>query len=220
MNPNEIRKEVAQVLDRLPRQFRKHLSNLEIVVEGRPGKELLLAEGLDPRRDTLYGLYQGVPLPDRSAFYPPILPDKITIFSEPLLRDFTAADDRTAPPVMIVNQTFARRFFQESSPLGRKVRVSGNRVFTVVGLVKDIKYRNLSEGGQPYFYMPFEQRYQQGRNIFLYLRGDGDPDGLRATLRTAASRISGSASSRRVRVSRSRFSRFSSSWWMRALSFW
>jgi predicted Zn-dependent protease with MMP-like domain len=89
LNPNEIRKEVARVLDRLPKQFRKHLLNIEIVVEDRPGKELLLAEGLDPRHDTLYGLYQGVPLPDRSAFYPPILPDKITIFSEPLLRDFT-----------------------------------------------------------------------------------------------------------------------------------
>ena len=89
MNPNKIRKEVARVLDRLPRQFRKHLSNIEIVVEPRPGKKLLLAEGLDPRHDTLYGLYQGVPLPDRSEFYPPILPDKITIFSEPLLRDFT-----------------------------------------------------------------------------------------------------------------------------------
>jgi predicted Zn-dependent protease with MMP-like domain len=93
LNPHEIRKEVARVLDRLPGQFRKHLSNLEIVVEGKPGEELLLAEGLDPRLDTLYGLYQGVPLPDRSAFYPPILPDKITIFSEPLLRDFTDPEE-------------------------------------------------------------------------------------------------------------------------------
>jgi predicted Zn-dependent protease with MMP-like domain len=93
LNSNEIRKEVGRVLDRLPRRFRKHLSNIEIVVEGRPGKELLLAEGLDPRRDTLYGLYQGVPLPDRSAFYPPILPDKITIFAEPLLRDFTDPEE-------------------------------------------------------------------------------------------------------------------------------
>ena len=93
MNPHEIRKEVARVLDNLPKQFRKHLANIEIVVEDRPGKKLLLAEGLDPRHDTLYGLYQGVPLPDRSAFYPPILPDKITIFSEPLLRDFTDPEE-------------------------------------------------------------------------------------------------------------------------------
>jgi predicted Zn-dependent protease with MMP-like domain len=93
LNSNEIKKQVARVLDKLPKQFRQHLSNIEIVVEERPGKELLLAEGLDPRHDTLYGLYQGVPLPDRSEFFPPILPDKITIFSEPLLRDFADPEE-------------------------------------------------------------------------------------------------------------------------------
>jgi predicted Zn-dependent protease with MMP-like domain len=84
----EIRKEVTRILDRLPKQFRDGLRNLEIVVEKRPSADLLRAEGLDPQHDTLYGLYQGVPLPDRSAFDLPILPDKITIFSEPLLEDF------------------------------------------------------------------------------------------------------------------------------------
>jgi predicted Zn-dependent protease with MMP-like domain len=93
VDKNEIRKEVARVLDKLPRQFRKRLQNVEVVVEERPGKDLLLDAGLDPRRDTLYGLYQGVPLPDRSSLYPPILPDKITIFSEPLLQDFPDPDE-------------------------------------------------------------------------------------------------------------------------------
>ncbi len=93
MNHTEIRKEVASVLNRLPKQFRKGLQNIEIVVEERPTRDLLLSVGLDPRHDTLYGLYQGIPLPDRSALYPPILPDKITIFSEPLLRDFSDPED-------------------------------------------------------------------------------------------------------------------------------
>ena len=88
MDHNEIREEVGRVLDKLPRRFRRHLHNLEIVVEENADPELLLSLGLDPRRDTLYGIYQGVPLPDRSSFYPPILPDKITIFSAPLVRDF------------------------------------------------------------------------------------------------------------------------------------
>jgi predicted Zn-dependent protease with MMP-like domain len=88
VNHAEIRKEVIRVLNDLPAHFRRHLDNLEIVVEKRPRDELLRSEGLDPRQDTLYGLYQGVPLPERSAFDPPILPDKITIFSEPLLEDF------------------------------------------------------------------------------------------------------------------------------------
>jgi predicted Zn-dependent protease with MMP-like domain len=93
LNHTEIRKEVASILNRLPKQFRKGLQNIEIVVEERPTRELLLSIGLDPRHDTLYGLYQGIPLPDRSALYPPILPDKITIFSEPLLRDFSDPED-------------------------------------------------------------------------------------------------------------------------------
>jgi predicted Zn-dependent protease with MMP-like domain len=89
----EIRKEVARVIDRLPRRFREQLRNVEFVVEKRPSNDLLRAEGLDPRRDTLYGIYQGVPLPDRSQLDPPLLPDKITIFAEPLLEDFPDPDE-------------------------------------------------------------------------------------------------------------------------------
>ncbi|HWP23181.1 MAG TPA: metallopeptidase family protein [Candidatus Binatia bacterium] len=88
MNYQDIRKEVARVIDKLPRRYREQLRNVEFVVEQRPSAELLRAEGLDPRYDTLYGIYQGVPLPERSALDPPLLPDKITIFAEPLLKDF------------------------------------------------------------------------------------------------------------------------------------
>ena len=76
------------MLERLPEEFRSRLHNVEIVVEKRPKKNQLKAMGLDPQQDTLYGLYEGTPLPERSALEPPLLPDKITIFSEPLLRDF------------------------------------------------------------------------------------------------------------------------------------
>ena len=93
MTHAEIRKEVAAVLDRLPRHFREQLRNVEFVVEERPSAELLSAEGLDPEFDSLYGIYQGVPLPERSALDPPLLPDKITIFAEPLLEDFPEPAD-------------------------------------------------------------------------------------------------------------------------------
>jgi predicted Zn-dependent protease with MMP-like domain len=88
LNHQEIRKEVARILDKLPRRFREQLHNLEIVVEERPSEELLRSEGLDPRCDTLYGIYEGIPLPERSVLDLPLLPDKITIFAEPLLEDF------------------------------------------------------------------------------------------------------------------------------------
>lgn len=93
MNHQDIRKEVARIVDKLPRRFREQLHNVEFVVEERPSADLLRAEGLDPRRDTLYGIYQGVPLPERSSLDPPLLPDKITIFAEPLLEDFPDPED-------------------------------------------------------------------------------------------------------------------------------
>ena len=93
MDHQEFRKEVTRVIDRLPRRFREQLHNIEFVVEDRPSNALLRAEGLDPRHDTLYGIYQGVPLPDRSSLDPPLLPDKITIFAEPLQEDFPDLDE-------------------------------------------------------------------------------------------------------------------------------
>ena len=88
----DIRKEVGRIVDRLPRRFREQLRNVEFVVEKRPSITLLRAEGLDPSHDALYGIYQGVPLPDRSSLDLPLLPDKITIFAEPLLEDFPNPD--------------------------------------------------------------------------------------------------------------------------------
>jgi predicted Zn-dependent protease with MMP-like domain len=76
LNHSEIRKAVARVIDKLPKEFREQLRNVEIVVETRPSKELLLAEGLDPR-EIRCTASKGVPLPDRSALDPPLLPTRL-----------------------------------------------------------------------------------------------------------------------------------------------
>jgi predicted Zn-dependent protease with MMP-like domain len=88
MNRSKMKKEVARVLSQLPEEFNSRLHNVEIVIERRPGKRQLQTIGLDPKSDVLYGLYEGIPLSERSSFDPPLLPDRITIFSEPLARDF------------------------------------------------------------------------------------------------------------------------------------
>lgn len=88
MDRKEFHKEAIHVLESLPTKFRSHLQNVVVVIEKRPKKSQLKAMGLDPRRHLLYGLYEGTPLSERSFLDPPLLPDKITIFSEPLLRDF------------------------------------------------------------------------------------------------------------------------------------
>ncbi len=93
MDEKELTREITRILDRIPLEFRSRLENVAIIVERRPGNNKLKTLGLDPDRHTLYGLYEGTPLPERSATHPPLLPDKITIFSEPLMQDFPDPDE-------------------------------------------------------------------------------------------------------------------------------
>lgn len=88
MERERFRALVAQALDGLPEPFLSHLRNVEVVVEDEPAADLLRDLGLHPGHDTLFGLYEGVPIDERSESGVLELPDKITIFSGPLSRAF------------------------------------------------------------------------------------------------------------------------------------
>ncbi len=87
-----------------------------------------------------------------------VSPGYFNLLGIPLLdgRDFSEQDDRETAPVMIVNQAFQRRFFGAGPVLGRKVRAEG-RVLTVIGVVRDSKYRSLTEGATPCLYVSSRQ---------------------------------------------------------------
>ena len=74
---------VERALDGVPRELSDLLDNVAIVVEDWPGPSTPLGEG-----QTLYGLYEGVPLTERGTNYNGALPDRISIFRGPLERDF------------------------------------------------------------------------------------------------------------------------------------
>jgi predicted Zn-dependent protease with MMP-like domain len=75
---------VTEILRTLPEQFASRLENVEVVVEDEPTRAQIEAAGLDPRQDTLFGLYEGVPLEERGVDYA-ALPDKISIFYRPIV---------------------------------------------------------------------------------------------------------------------------------------
>jgi predicted Zn-dependent protease with MMP-like domain len=77
---------VVEALDSLPPEFARYLENVEVQIAPRPMREHRRATGLKPWQ-TLYGLYEGTPLTERHGDSP-FLPDLITIFQEPLVRDF------------------------------------------------------------------------------------------------------------------------------------
>lgn len=78
---------IRRALADVPSPYRDWLANLDVVVERRPRRQQLREAGLGPD-GVLFGLYEGVPLTHRNADYGLVLPDKITIFQEPLEQEF------------------------------------------------------------------------------------------------------------------------------------
>ncbi len=113
-----------------------------------------------------------------------VSPGYFKLMRIPLLegRDFTEQDDLNNTPVMIVNQTFVKRYFGGQDPLGRRVNGWGHW-FTVVGEVKDSKYNNLTESRIPFFYVPFRQVYRADMGLAFYIRTAGPPNDAIATMR-------------------------------------
>ena len=100
-------------------------------------------------------------------------------------RDFTERDSAEAPMVIIVNETFANRFFHGRNPIGRKIECERNQA-TVVGLVKDSKYHTPIEGPTPFFYIPFQQWFKPGLNFSFFIKTAGDPLLMTGVLRREA----------------------------------
>jgi predicted Zn-dependent protease with MMP-like domain len=74
---------VAEAIDSLPRGLLARIHNVAIVVESAPSPSLLRRNAV-PRGDTLLGLYEGIPLTQRTSTYGSVVPDKITLFQAPI----------------------------------------------------------------------------------------------------------------------------------------
>jgi predicted Zn-dependent protease with MMP-like domain len=83
---------VAEAVTLIPRRFRREMKNLALVVEEEPSADLLEEMEIDPP-DSLYGLYQGTPLPERTWGFGNSLPDRITIFQRPIEEDCEDEDE-------------------------------------------------------------------------------------------------------------------------------
>ena len=84
MNPQAFEQLVTEAIHALPAAFRERLENVEIVVEDWPDPETMRQAGIK-HPSQLLGFYHGVPLTGRSQGYNLILPDKISIYRQPIM---------------------------------------------------------------------------------------------------------------------------------------
>ena len=84
-----VRRLVDQALASLPDQYAQQIANVEFLVRRHPFRD----QRRSLRGGSPYGLYEGIALPFRAAGYDRVMPDRISIFWGPLVRDFP--DDGT-----------------------------------------------------------------------------------------------------------------------------
>ncbi len=105
MTRTQFEQLVAEALQTIPKRFRDEMHNVALVVESEPSPALL-AEMEIPPGDTLFGLYQGTPLPERTWTDSNRLPDRITIYQGPIEEDAEDEDDMLA----IIAETVIHEF--------------------------------------------------------------------------------------------------------------
>jgi macrolide transport system ATP-binding/permease protein len=116
-----------------------------------------------------------------TVMFNPITPSYFETLRIPLQagRRFTNADSETAPKVAIINQTMAKKFWPNETPVGKRFSFKGptGPFVEVVGVVQESKYKNVIEDpAEPFFYIPLEQGYEQFRT--LHVRTSVPPETL------------------------------------------
>jgi predicted permease len=128
------------------------------------------------------GVHDDNPGPERNA----VGPSYFRTVGAPIVagREFTEADVASGQKVAVVNEAFARRYF-DGRALGRRIGPGGpqgSADFTIVGVARDGKYAQVRETAAPFWYVPYPQLTQLGQ-LALHVRTTSNPEAVTAGVR-------------------------------------
>ena len=104
-------------------------------------------------------------------------------------RLLNGSDSATSPKVAMINTTLAARYFGGREAIGQRLRLGRESadLWTVVGIVGDVKNFEMIDRPNPQVYVPFSQR--PNRRMMVVIRSSGDPEALAGTVRAAVTAI-------------------------------
>ena len=160
-------------------------------LETLPGVEsvaatwLLPMSGQDAGRGIEVEGYEPAPNERTNAAFGNVSPGYFRTMRIPLMRgrEFAETDRAGAPGVVVVNESFARRFFRDQDPVGKRMRMRGNDEpwLTVVGVVGDIRHTGLAAEPRAEMYLSYLQSPVPFMNVVM--RTSIDPVSLAPALR-------------------------------------
>lgn len=86
-------------------------------------------------------------------------------------RSFTDEDGPASPPVVMINETMANRYWPGEDPLSKFIQTprlhTGERKIQIIGIVRDSKYYDLAEEARPMMYFPLDQEYSGDLSLLI-----------------------------------------------------
>jgi putative ABC transport system permease protein len=163
---------------------------MQFLIEGRPTPPPSSAPGGDPQQTT------------QTADYFSVTPNYFATMKIPILRgrDITAQDTAASPLVIIINQAFARRFFANDDPIGKRVTldfVPDERPREIIAVVGDTRSSRMQQEPSPTVYVPHVQQptrwpgpqFADRAGMYFLLRTAGDPLKLVESVKRAVAEV-------------------------------
>jgi predicted permease len=112
--------------------------------------------------------YQAPPNEQATVEYYEVTEDYFTTLGIPIVsgRGFIRIDDENSPPVAIINETMAAKYWPGKNPIGQRLKVK-DRWLEIIGIAKNANYRTKIETPTPFFYVPLRQNFVGVRNSLL-----------------------------------------------------
>ena len=135
-----------------------------------------------------------------------ISPDYFRALGVPLLRGRTFNDADGKTPVVIINQTMARKYFPDQDPVGKRIQTGDpdpkSRWETIIGVVGDVKYAGLDAPPTPTLYVPYTEDgwTSWSREMWILVSINGDAGSVVPTLRTELAHLDPNIPLARVRT--------------------
>jgi predicted permease len=138
---------------------------------------------------------------DDAVTFQPIAANYFETYQIPLLagRSFGSQDGATTPRVAIVNQAFVRKYFTDANPVGRRVG-RGSSEKEIVGVVSDVKQRDLRTAAVPTLYVPFTQNIGRSGVFTFAVRTAGEPARMGSAIRAAVREVEDNVPLTRLRT--------------------
>ncbi len=135
----------------------------------------------------------GRPAPTGELYIHQVRENFLEAMEIPLLagRALSERDTSEAPKVAVVNQTFARQFFNGENPVGRRFTFNPQKPeeVEIVGLARDAKYTTLRDATPPTAYLPWQQELRSLSGAVFEVRTVGDPEASVAAVRRAVHEV-------------------------------